>query len=183
MVLGIDKRCPVKAHTLAHMNLSIGVKFDRMLVAKLFVYLDGGFKEPDSCEDRSPHSTWGVCIVAEYHDGTQVICLSAGGFLSFLDTCSSYCGEILPSNAFAAEVYANILARVIMMQQFKSLAHCTSTPIVFMYDSTSADFVTSRNVVCKSQPVLVQVADIVDLLCSIALPTSSCHVHSHDMHP
>ena len=112
----------------------------------------------------------GCLCVAEYLDGTQVICLSAGGILSFLDACSSYCGEILPSNVFVAEVYANILARVIVMQHFKVLAHCTSTPIIFMYDSTSADFVTCRNVVCKSQPMLVHVASIVDLMCSIVYP-------------
>ena len=80
---GIDKSCPVKAHTLAHMNLSVGVSFDRMFAAKLYVYLDGGCKELDYCEDCSPHSTWGVCVVAEYHDGTQAICLSAGGFPLF----------------------------------------------------------------------------------------------------
>ncbi len=103
--------CPVKAHTLAHMNLSSSVIFDRVLVARLYVYLDGGFKESD---DPHAHSTWGVCVGAEYHDGTQVVCLPVGGSLSLLCDGPSYCGQVLPGNSFEAEVHANTLEGLVV---------------------------------------------------------------------
>ncbi len=126
VTLGVDKLCPLKAHTCAHLKLSGDIIFDRFQVQKLFVYLDGGYKS-----DEERHTTWGVYIVAEYLDSSQVVCLSAGGNVHFDPTCPVFWGEAPPTNtsSFVTEVYSNIVARVLVLQYFKHITYCPSKPV------------------------------------------------------
>ncbi len=75
------------------------------------MYLDGGYP---ATHDK--HATWDMCAVAEDLAGNLSVALSAGGVAPLDQHSLAYVGEVLPSNSFVAQVYAHVLARVILLQ-------------------------------------------------------------------
>ena len=178
VVFGIVPDCPLKAHTLAHFRYCdlFVFRFDR--VSALYVYVDGGYKD-----DHDFHTTWGVSFVAE--DDCQNLCvvLSACGVVPFNESSSAFLGESLPSNSFVAEVYAQVMARVLLLQFFSKLDACPSTPIYIMFDNKSADHVTRSSKPSRTLPLMVLFANVLDVVCASSLTMHYNHVASHDMHP
>ena len=58
-----------------------------------------------------------------------------------------------------------------------------ATPVVFVFDSTSANYVASSSVHAKSQPVLSEFANVINTICVSILNIQYSHVHSHNLHP
>ncbi len=90
---------------------------------------------------------------------------SACGIVPFNSCHPAFLGEVLPSSSFVAEVYAQIVAKIVVLQWFHAFALCPATPIVFVFDSTSANFIASSSVHSKAQPFLTEFANVIDTVC------------------
>ncbi len=155
------RECPLKEHCRVFFEVSDLSHIAPADVRKVFVYTDGGYDPLVDVE----HTTWSLSIVLVNDVGRMHVWCSACGVVPF-DSCHpAYLGEALPSSSFVAEVYAQIVAKVVVLQWFHAFALCPATPIVFVSDSTSANFIASSSVHSKSQPLLTEFANVVDTVC------------------
>ena len=175
---GLLFACPLKAHTQAFFNANDSYDFNNSEISNMFIVIDGGF-----FEGHIRHSTWAASIVLEDSHQVFKVAKSFGGQLPFDPSNPMFCGEVLPSNSFVSEVYAQVMARLILIRYFKDFNICPNTPVTIVYDNMSSSFVTTCSKASKTQPVLVFFANILDHFCTTVFNLRYSHVHSHDCHP
>ncbi len=176
---GIIKECPLKDHRRVFFEVTDLSYIAPHDVCKVYVYTDGGFAPLLDFE----HTTWSLCIVIVDRSGRMHVWCSAGGVVPFEVGHPAFLGEMLPSSSFVAEVYAQVVAKIFVLQWFHKFALCPATPVVFVCDSTSANFVASSSVNSKAQSVLSEFASVIDTICVSILNIQYAHVHSHNLHP
>ncbi len=176
---GIIRECPIKEHCRAFFEANNIRSIPPGDVWRVYIYTDGGFNNALEFD----HTTWGLCIVVVDCYDNMYIWGSAGGIVPFDEGHPAFFGEVLPSSSFVAEVYAQIVAKVVLLQWFHMFALCPATPIVLVYDRTSANLVASSSVQSKSQPVLTNFANVLGTLCVSLLNIQYSRVHSHKFHP
>ena len=114
---------------------------------------------------------------------SQRVVLSAGGHIFPDPTNPSYIGLAQPLDSFASELFAQCIARIIILQQFDSLL-VQQVPTTIAYDNQSANTVSSHPAYKHKQKSLSHFACALDMyLTMIGHTIDSHHIHSHDLHP
>ncbi len=99
----------------------------------MYIYIDGGY-----AADSDVHSTWSAAFVLVDCTNTQHICLSAGGIIDFDESSPRFLGECSPPSSFVSEIYAQIMARILLIQYAHKYVLHDNMHITIVYDNESA---------------------------------------------
>lgn len=94
----------------------------------IHIYIDGGF---------NPFSLvclWSLAILFVCGNGAKYVCATSGGRRTFDSMHSLFLGESVPGS-YSAELYAQVLAHICVMQYFDNFEY---KPITIFYDNVSA---------------------------------------------
>ncbi len=179
VIKGVWRDCPLKAHTHACIAFNEGLICQLNHIHQLYVYVDGGF-----LNGHENHTTRSVAFVYEDHYGTQEIVLSAGGRVTFDQHSPVVLGECAPSSSFTAELFAQVVARILILQYAHySIRHYANIPICIVYDTESASAATAFSKIPKTQKSSGLLGNILDALCKEAYTRTSHHAYSHECQP
>jgi hypothetical protein len=147
-------------------------------VTSLDVYVDGGFKE-----DTRYGSSWSVLLVVWDRFNNHYCIGCTGGAISHDSGCRIFLGEKVAS-AFEAELFAQILARLAIIQHAHKYISCKYTPISICYDSKGANVAATQSRITVAQPDLALICNALECLTRQLYPNlNSHHIHSHRSQP
>ncbi len=110
--------------------------------------------------------------------------LSAGGRVSFDPRSPLYLGECEPSSSFVAELFAQVVAMILILQSARHyISPRDDTPICIVYDHESAAAAAAFSKIPRTQKALGLFGNALDALCKEAYTCTSHHVYSHECHP
>ncbi len=178
--------CPLPQHVSLHFRTLCSVGTFQCIngvhgprVARLFVYIDGGHAplKDDIC-------TWAVTFVGEDPSGVlQAVLASFGGKVPILPCDWGSMGQRPTPNSFLAELYAQAMARILIMQYAHLYMSCVDNDVIICFDSTSADKIAGRSAASRSQPEFSTLVQSLDILVKSVINLTTHHIYSHDMHP
>ena len=150
---------------------------DEIAYASLFI--DGGYDSTFAV----PHS-WGAAIMFEDTNGLQCLYGSASGQLNFNPASLLYLGQAEDPSAYVSELYAQMIAKLLIVQYFPRILPCRGTPIYVVYDNMSAAITANSCKITDGQPTLSAACHVVDMIVSLMFTNVKYeHVYSHDRHP
>ena len=162
----------MKQVTTAALNVCSPIASDK--ISQIFVYLDGS---ATMCDDE-PIMSWGFCCFKVDIDFNHDLFFSSGGVICTDRDSQLYFGAE-KHNSFTAELYANVMARMWLLQS----GIVEKSNVVFLYDNQAAALAVIGKVVSRSNCTLCKVGIAIDRLCNKLYCTSTHHTHSHDNHP
>ncbi len=175
---GIIKECPLKETTQSYINYNDSLCHRYDPTSSLYVYIDGGYHQ-----ESDNHSTWSAAMVVEHNSGHQSVVISTGGIIPHDDTSPLYLGECLPHSAYCSELYAQVMARILVLQYAYTYTQDNNIPIYIVFDCTSADKSSNRAKHSHTQPNLSRLSNLLDLLCWSVFPMFTCWIPGHAEHP
>ena len=145
--------------------------------AYTFIYVDGSHQLVDSSDVLS----WAIAV---FHVDTRMVhkCVFSSGGLICVDRDSPLFLGATTFNSFSAEVYANVMARLYILQVGDDIYEY---PICILYDSTSAaDVVSGRaSLPLQQNYLLCKLGCAIDRRVCQKGSLSDHHIHSHEQHP
>ena len=150
------------------------VKIDDADVRKIFIYLDGS----SDTQDSEPVMSWGFCCFRIDEELNHDLFFSSGGIMCTDVESPVYFGAE-QHNSFTAELQANVMARLWLLQSGVS----EHIKIEFLYDNQAAADAIVGKAVSRSNCMMCKFGIAADRLCSKLYDRSQHHIHSHDQHP
>ena len=171
--------CLIHKVTLAHMNFCNSNPLTK--VHDAYIYIDGGF---NTKEGLLHECTWSLACVVEDFSGNQKLIASQGGVITCDPTSTIFIGQVEPIDSYLAEVYAQCMARLFLVQHYHTLFGDQRIPVTIVYDNVSANYATYRISKHPKQLSLSLFAHTLHTIClNDGIDLFSHHVHSHCDHP
>ena len=162
-------------HNNTRTSMQLLQSIDVSNVSTVYIYIDGSSQNVGG----EPVMSWSIaCFATDELLNHDLIFVSGGtvpntpGQFGFV--------EVLPCDAFSAEAFANLMARLWVMQAPMCIKQCVN---VICYDSISASDLVQGQVKSVRSPLFSNMCTAVHRVCSNITQLSSHHIHSHCGHP
>ena len=120
----------------------------------------------------------GLCAVAQSYTGHQKLVCSTCGPIVFEEDIGLYLGQMEDASSLVPELYAQVVARMFILQYMSYFTPCSRVPIEIIYDNMGANSLAVSAKASLSQPDLASLCKILDIVVTKLYPYISYYIYA-----
>jgi hypothetical protein len=158
-------------HNNTRISMQMLRPIDASNVSTIYIYIDGSSQNVGGDSVMS----WSIACFATDNDLNHDLIFVSGGTVPNTPGQFGFI-EKLPDDSFSAEAFANLMARLWVLQSPNWIKQCVN---VICFDSMSANDMVNDKVKSARSPLFSKLCSAVHRVCANTVKLRNHHIHSH----